>query len=97
MRAWRVGSGVLLLATTLLGSALARADEAPRDMHFAHYTYALIWEPGACLTHDELAGPHCATLKPAAVASRQWSLHGLWPSTPRDLAQAGMPDPAWWR
>jgi len=88
---------VALLAVALLLASAVHAAAAPRDMHFAHYTYALIWEPGACLTHDELAGPHCATLKPAAVASRQWSLHGLWPSTPRGLAQAGMPDPTWWR
>ena len=97
MRAWRIGLGFLLLTAMLPGSTRARADALPRDMRFGYYTFALIWEPGACRTHDELAGPDCATRKPDAAASRQWSLHGLWPSTPRGLAQAGMPDPTWWR
>lgn len=86
-----------LFALTLLATGAAGAGTADRDMRFGHYTYALIWEPGACLTHDELAGPDCATRRPDAVASRQWSLHGLWPDTPRGLRDAGMPDPAWWR
>ena len=96
MRAWRKGLGFLLLTAMLPGSARARTDALPRDMRFGHYTFALIWEPGACRTHDELAGPDCATRRPDAVASRQWSLHGLWPSRPHSLAQAGMPAPTWW-
>lgn len=88
---------VTLRVALLLSAAAAHADSAPRDMRFAHYTFALIWQPGACRTRDELAGPDCAALKPDAAASRQWSLHGLWPSTPRGLQDAGTPDPTWWR
>ena len=99
----------LLSALPLFGAAPARADDsaaarafnpAPNGkpgMRFGHYTFALLWEPGACLAHDQLAGPDCATRTPADLRSRQWSLHGLWASTPAELQARHMPDPTWWR
>ena len=95
---------LLLPLALLLVAPPARAgvgfDPAPSGkpgMRFAEYTYALIWEPGACLTRDALAGPDCATRTPRDVRSRQFSLHGLWASTPAELQAQQMPDPVWWR
>ncbi|MCK9367938.1 MAG: hypothetical protein M0P72_12435 [Metallibacterium scheffleri] len=99
----------LLTGLPLFGAVPARADDsaaahafnpAPNGkpgLRFGHYTFALLWAPGACLAHDELAGPDCATRTPGAVRSRQWSLHGLWASTPVELKAQRMPDPTWWR
>ncbi len=87
-------------ASAMPAATNAMSNPAPNGkpaMRFAEYTYALIWEPGACLTRDELAGPDCAARTPASAASRQFSLHGLWASTPVGLKTQGMADPTWWR
>lgn len=78
----------------------AAANPAPDGrpaMRFGHYTFALLWVPGACLVHDDLAGSHCAGRKPDEPRSRQWSLHGLWASIPEGLQAQQMQPPTWWR
>ncbi len=89
--------GVLILLLGLFWAGTSWATATIHDMRFEHYTFALIWQPGACLVHAKLAGPDCAQRTSATVSSRQWSLHGLWPSIPAELSRQGMTPPSWWR
>lgn len=91
-----VVKGVLILLLGLLWAGAGWATGANRDMRFEHYTFALIWQPGACLVHAKLAGPDCAQRTLVTVSSRQWSLHGLWPSIPGELSRQGIAPPTWW-
>jgi len=56
---------------------------------FAHYTFALTWQPGFCST----AGG-CLRDQPRDVLI---GLHGLWASRPRSLIARGVSAPQWWR
>ena len=95
---WPLWSLALLLAAALAHAEAGRspAPDGRPAMRFGEYTFALIWQPGACLTRDELAGPGCASRTPADPGSRQFGLHGLWASTPAGLRAQGMRDPVWW-
>ncbi len=89
--------GLLILLLSLSWAGASHAVESSRDMRFQHYTLALIWQPGACMVHARLAGPACDLRISGGVSSRQWSLHGLWPSIPDALSRQGIAPPTWWR
>lgn len=73
-----------------LGAAAGAATLAPaRHGTFAHYTFALTWQPGFCGTE---AG--CLRDQPRSVLI---GLHGLWASRPRSLVDRGVSAPQWWR
>ncbi|TAL87492.1 MAG: ribonuclease I [Rhodanobacter sp.] len=85
----------MLCFTLLLMIALpsrAAADSAPlaptRHGDFAHYTFALTWQPGFC----RKAGS-CLDHPPQHALI---GLHGLWASRPQSLIDAGVTAPQWW-
>jgi len=73
----------------LLAAPGARALPLTPTRHadFAHYTFALTWQPGFCST----AG--CLPDQPHDVLI---GLHGLWASRPRSLIERGISAPQWW-
>jgi ribonuclease I (enterobacter ribonuclease) len=88
MPSTRARSFVLLLG--LLAAAAARAAplQAARYGDFAHYTFALTWQPGFCSTDGG-----CLRDQPHTVLI---GLHGLWASRPQSLIRRGISDPQWW-
>lgn len=81
---------LLAFVLSLLTVAGARATSltAARHADFAHYTFALTWQPGFCGT----AGG-CLRDQPHDVLI---GLHGLWASRPRSLIERGISAPQWW-
>jgi ribonuclease I len=81
---------LLAFVLSLLAVAGARATSltAARHADFAHYTFALTWQPGFCGT----AGG-CLRDQPHDVLI---GLHGLWASRPRSLIERGISAPQWW-
>jgi ribonuclease I (enterobacter ribonuclease) len=81
---------LLLLMLGLLAAAGARAAplQAARYADFAHYTFALTWQPGFCSTDGG-----CLPDQPHTVLI---GLHGLWASRPQSLIRRGISDPQWW-
>ncbi len=81
----------LALMLGLLAAAGARAvpPRAVRHADFAHYTFALTWQPGFCST-----GSGCLRDQPRDVLI---GLHGLWASRPRSLIEHGISAPQWWQ
>lgn len=69
--------------------AVSTMPAPTRHGDFAHYTFALTWQPGFCQT-----GQGCAADQPRDVYI---GLHGLWASRPRDLIAQGIAAPQWWR
>lgn len=84
-------SRVLALALGALAATAARAAApiAVRHGDFAHYTFALTWQPGFCS-----ADGGCLPGQPQDVLI---GLHGLWASRPRSLIDRGISAPQWWR
>jgi ribonuclease I len=84
---------IRLLTLALGAFAVAGARAAPltaaRHGHFAHYTFALSWQPGFCSTDGG-----CLRSQPRDVLI---GLHGLWASRPRSLIERGISAPQWWR
>lgn len=82
---------LLVLLLGLLASAGARAAPlvAARHGDFAHYTFALTWQPGFCSTDGG-----CLPEQPHTVLI---GLHGLWASRPQSLIRRGISAPQWWR
>lgn len=69
-----------------------------RDMDFDHFTLAVLWQPGLCASHDVLSSPACRKVtSPQAAINRQWTLHGLWASLPKDLQTRGLKAVDWWK
>lgn len=64
-------------------------------MVFGHYTFAVMWLPGLCQTWSDIAAVCAAPQNRAAM--HRFTLHGLWPSRPRELIEQGVPAPQWWR
>jgi ribonuclease I (enterobacter ribonuclease) len=85
----------LILFATILGAwgmstvAWSKSLEPGRHGDFAHYTFALTWQPGYCATDEG-----CVTGQPTDVLI---GLHGLWASRPRGLIERGVSAPQWWR
>jgi ribonuclease I (enterobacter ribonuclease) len=81
---------LLVLLLGLLASAGARAAPlvAARNGDFAHYTFALTWQPGFCSTDGG-----CLPEQPHTVLI---GLHGLWASRPQSLIRRGISAPQWW-
>lgn len=81
---------LLVLTLGLLAVAGARAAplQAARHGDFAHYTFALTWQPGFCSTDGGCLRdqPHTALI----------GLHGLWASRPQSLIRRGISAPQWW-
>ncbi len=72
-----------------LGCSKAATVLAPaRHGDFAHYTFALTWQPGFCATDGG-----CAASQPTNVLI---GLHGLWASRPQSLIKRGVSAPQWW-
>lgn len=72
---------------------VAGASAAPlipaRHGSFAHYTFALTWQPGLCSSSGG-----CQADQPHTVLI---GLHGLWASRPRSLIERHISAPQWWR
>jgi ribonuclease I len=79
---------VLLLGLLAVAGARAAPLQAARYGDFAHYTFALTWQPGFCST----AGG-CLPDQPHSVLI---GLHGLWASRPQSLIRRGISAPQWW-
>ncbi|OBU85602.1 ribonuclease T2 family protein [Chromobacterium subtsugae] len=77
-----------LAALLLAGAAQAKPLQPARHGDFAHYTFALTWQPGFCATGDG-----CLPEQPKQPLI---GLHGLWPSLPQSLIQQGVPVQQWW-
>jgi ribonuclease I len=78
----------IVLGLLIAGGARALPLNAARHADFAHYTFALTWQPGFCGTqggclHDQ---PHDVLI----------GLHGLWASRPQSLIDRGVSAPQWW-
>jgi ribonuclease I (enterobacter ribonuclease) len=84
----RAGLIVLMLGLLAAGGAQAAALQAARYGDFAHYTFALTWQPGFCGTDGG-----CLPDQPHGVLI---GLHGLWASRPQSLIRRGISDPQWW-
>ena len=76
----------LLLLILCWGTATALTPRQHAD--FAHYTFALTWQPGFCIT-----GGGCLRGQSESVLI---GLHGLWASRPRGLIERGISAPQWW-
>lgn len=77
------------IALTWLGCSHAATVLAPAHHgDFAHYTFALTWQPGFCTTDGG-----CAASQPTDVLI---GLHGLWASRPQGLIRRGISAPQWW-
>ncbi|MHB8434084.1 MAG: ribonuclease T2 family protein [Candidatus Tyrphobacter sp.] len=74
-------------AAMCCGTVLASLVPA-RHGDFAHYTFALTWQPGICSTDGG-----CLRDQPRLPLI---GLHGLWASRPRQLIRSGVTDPQWW-
>ncbi len=75
--------------TVFAGVALAAAPVPKRHAAFAHYTFALTWQPGFC------SGP-----EPCLDSTSRTTLiglHGLWASRPQSLIRARIAAPQWWQ
>lgn len=83
-------AGPFALVLGLLAAAGAQAVPltAARHAHFAHYTFALTWQPGFCSTDGG-----CLPDQPHGVLI---GLHGLWASRPQSLIDRGISAPQWW-
>jgi ribonuclease I len=77
------------LALLLAGPALAAPLLPARHGTFAHYTFALTWQPGFCSVWSG-----CRADQPHTVLI---GLHGLWASRPRSLIERHISAPQWWR
>ncbi|MEL5848856.1 ribonuclease I [Acidithiobacillus sp. YTS05] len=88
----------LALLSLFVGGAQAETAVVPvvPNLRFAHYTFAMLWQPGVCATWTRV-GAACDDLTPASRASQQWSLHGLWASRPQQLIASGMEPKTWWQ
>lgn len=76
------------------GVVLEGLLDQPR-MAFGHYTFAVMWLPGLCQSWNDIATV-CAAQQ-GKRAMREFTLHGLWPSRPRELIERGIPPVQWWR
>jgi ribonuclease I len=74
-------------AAMCCGTVLAALVPAKHG-DFAHYTFALTWQPGICSTDGG-----CRSDQPRAPLI---GLHGLWASRPQQLIRRGITDPQWW-
>jgi ribonuclease I (enterobacter ribonuclease) len=79
---------VFLLALLAAAAARAAPPLAARHGDFAHYTFAVTWQPGFCSTDGG-----CLPDQPHSVLI---GLHGLWASRPQSLIRRGISDPQWW-
>ncbi len=88
----------LALLSLFVGDVQAETAVVPvvPNLRFAHYTFAMLWQPGVCATWTRV-GAACDDLTPASRASQQWSLHGLWASRPQQLIASGMEPKTWWQ
>ena len=74
----------------LLTYAAAAAPLRPTEHgSFAHYTFALTWQPGFCSTEGG-----CRHGQPHTVLI---GLHGLWAARPRSLFERHISAAQWWR
>lgn len=78
----------LALGALTAGAACAAPLLARRHSDFAHYTFALTWQPGFCSTDGG-----CLPYQPHDVLI---GLHGLWASRPRSLIDRSISAPQWW-
>jgi ribonuclease I len=77
-----------MLALLAYAGARAAALQPARHGDFAHYTFALTWQPGFCSTDGGCL--------PDQSHSVLIGLHGLWASRPQSLIQRGISAPQWW-
>lgn len=81
---------LLVFALGLVMASGADAATLTPAQHgdFAHYTFALTWQPGFCST-----GAGCLSGQPHTALI---GLHGLWASRPQALISRGISAPQWW-
>jgi ribonuclease I len=86
----RPGVRLCALVLGLLAAAGARALPLSPATHadFAHYTFALTWQPGFCSSDGGCLGD-----QPRDVLI---GLHGLWASRPQSLIDRGVSAQQWW-
>lgn len=103
----RVVAALLGLAIGLVGASPAAAEFAPSSAQrdalediertsFAHYTLALTWHPGFCATRRQ-PPRECREPRLMAAADDGFVIHGLWPSRPQRLIEAGVSVAQWHR
>ncbi len=102
--AWICFSAALLFATSQTNT-FAKESSQPivlagikpdPNMAFGHYTFAAMWFPGICQAWSDV-GTVCEKERNNAQVNQQFTLHGLWPSRPKSLIDAGIDAPTWWR
>lgn len=64
-------------------------------MAFGHYTFATMWFPGVCRAWND-SSDVCNKERHNSAVNQQLTLHGLWPSRPKSLIDAGVEAPEWW-
>jgi len=93
---WTARLGLMLVGLLLaIGAAGAQpADSSPPVAAFDHYTLALTWHPGFCVTRRS-PPRECREPRLREAAGEGFVLHGLWPSRPERFAEAGVSRRQW--
>lgn len=78
---------VMCLLALLWSINAPLAHAALPDTKFDHYTIALSWLPGFCLVSKQCS--------PKTAHDTLIGLHGIWPSEPKSLENAGLPEKIW--
>lgn len=98
--------GLMSLFLFAGGLSATHAKESPQpivlngikpdpEMAFGHYTFATMWFPGVCQAWRD-TGNVCDKERHNPRVNQQLTLHGLWPSRPKSLIDAGIDAPTWW-
>ncbi|MFD1208321.1 ribonuclease T2 family protein [Modicisalibacter tunisiensis] len=93
---WTARLGLLLAGLLAIGVAGAQPDAPPSASAdaFDHYTLALTWHPGFCASRRS-PPRECREPRLREAAGEGFVLHGLWPSRPERVAEAGVSRRQW--
>lgn len=90
----------LAIAALLFCMSVSAAELKPKEyVDFDTYVLALSWQPGFCHNqHEKGKSPtECRDLKDANGPLSFLTIHGLWPSLPRSVAEQHVTQPNWVR